>query len=122
MHSSLDPALTVGAALALGITAQAIARAINVPGIVLLLLFGVLMGPEVLGVVQPQALGEGLHTVIGLSVSVILFEGGMSLSVRRLRQSAGPIRKLITLGAAVTCVLAMLLAHYLLEFRWKTSL
>lgn len=122
MNSGLDPALTVGAALALGITAQAIARTINVPGIVLLLLFGVVMGPELLGVVQPQSLGDGLHTLIGLSVSVILFEGGMSLSVRRLRASAGPIRKLVTLGAAVTCVLAMLLAHYLLGFRWKSSL
>jgi Kef-type K+ transport system membrane component KefB len=51
------PALTLVLALAVRILAQAIARHIRVPGIVILLVAGVALGPDGLGWVQPLALG-----------------------------------------------------------------
>ncbi len=92
-HSSLaDPALTVALALGTGILAQVLARHLRIPGIVLLLAAGVLLGPDVLGIIRPAALGHALHTLVGFAVAVILFEGGMNLNLRRLRREARSIR------------------------------
>ena len=49
-----NPLLAVSLALAFGILAQAVARHLAVPGIILLLATGVVLGPEVLGLVQPS--------------------------------------------------------------------
>jgi Kef-type K+ transport system membrane component KefB len=50
MHSGTwnDPALTIAFALAAGMIAHTMARHLRVPGIVLLLATGVLLGPDVL--------------------------------------------------------------------------
>ncbi len=122
MPSAFDPALAVAVALAAGVTAQVVARLLDVPGIVLLLGLGVLLGPEVLGIVQPAALGPAMHTLVGLAVSVILFEGGMSLDLRRLRHEAGVIQRLIWLGAILTCAGGTLVARGVMGWGWKPSL
>lgn len=113
-----DPALTVALALAAGMLAQALARHLAVPGIVLLLGTGVLLGPDGLGAVRPVTLGESLHTLVGFAVAVILFEGGMNLSLDRLRREARSIRLLITLGALVTAAGGALAARLILGWDW----
>ena len=65
--------LTVGLALMGGVLAQVFARKLRIPGIVLLLITGVLLGPDVLNWVRPSTLGQSLQTVIGFAVAVILF-------------------------------------------------
>lgn len=116
-----DPALTVAIALASGMLAQALARHLKIPGIVLLLGMGILLGPDGLGAVRPGALGESLHTLVGFAVAVILFEGGMNLSLSRLRKEVRSIRQLITLGALVTAVGGTLAAHLILGWDWTLS-
>ena len=89
------PGFTVAVALLAGFLCQAVGRHLRIPGIVLLLGAGVLLGPEVLGLVQPATLGEGgegLATLVGLAVAVILFEGGLNLDIRRLRREQRPIQ------------------------------
>lgn len=113
-----DPALTLAIALAAGMAAQAVARHLRIPGIVLLLACGVILGPDVLGVVQPRGLGRALHVIVGYAVAVILFEGGLSLNIERLRREARSIRQLVTLGAAVTAVGAALAARWVLGWTW----
>jgi len=83
---------------------QLVARHLRVPGIILLLAAGVLLGPDVLGIVRPSVLGESLQTLVGFAVSIILFEGAMSLDLGKLRQQVRSIRQLVTFGAAVTAV------------------
>jgi len=97
-----DPALTFALALAAGVFAQAVAHHLRVPGIILLLLTGVALGPEFANVVRPESLGSGLQPIVGLSVAVILFEGGLQLNFGRLRREAKVIRRLITTGGLVT--------------------
>jgi NhaP-type Na+/H+ or K+/H+ antiporter len=120
MHGSSfqDPALTLAIALAAGMAAQAVARHLRVPGIVLLLACGVVLGPDALGVVQPRALGPALHAIVGYAVAVILFEGGLSLNIDRLRREARSIRQLVTVGAAVTAAGAALAARWVLGWTW----
>ncbi len=119
---SNNPALVLALALAAGIVSQILARHLRIPGIVVLLVAGVVLGPEVLGAVDPGALGHAMHDVVGFAVAVILFEGGLNLSFRRLRREAGPIRRLLTIGAAVTLVGASLATHWILGWNWSLSI
>lgn len=103
--AALDSApLAFALAMLAGVVAQAIGRHLLVPGIVVLLGVGVLLGPDVLDIVRPNALGGGLDAVVGFAVAVILFEGGMRLDVASLRKEAKVIRRLVTLGALITAV------------------
>jgi NhaP-type Na+/H+ or K+/H+ antiporter len=116
-----DPAFNVGLALATGMLAQALARHLRIPGIVLLLAAGVVLGPDLLGIVRPESLGGGLQMLVGFAVAVILFEGGMNLNLRRLRREALSIRRLATWGALVTAVGGALAARFLLDWSWTLS-
>lgn len=118
---SSSPALTVGIALAAGVIAQVAARHAQMPSIVLLLIAGVLLGPDVTGLVLPAQLGEGIHMLVGFAVAVILFEGGMNLDLRRLRAEALPIRRLVTTGALITAAGATLAAHFLMGWEWRLA-
>ncbi len=113
-----DPGLTIGLALGAGMLAQVLARHLQLPGIVLLLGMGVLLGPEVLGVVQPSSLGAGLQVLVGFAVAIILFEGGMNLDVRRLRREGRAIQQLVTIGALITAAGATLCARWILDWAW----
>jgi NhaP-type Na+/H+ or K+/H+ antiporter len=115
-------ALSAAVAMAAGVVAQALARHLSIPGIVLLLATGVLLGPEFVGVVDPAALGDALPALVGFAVAIILFEGGMSLDVRRIARRRGPIRLLVTVGALITTVGGALCARYLLGWSWRTSI
>jgi NhaP-type Na+/H+ or K+/H+ antiporter len=117
-----DPALTVAIALAAGVVAQAVAHHLRVPGIVLFLLAGVLLGPDVLGVVRPGNLGHGLELLVGFAVAIILFEGGLNLNLRRLRRQATTIRRLITVGALITAVGGAVFAHIIMGWDWRVSI
>jgi NhaP-type Na+/H+ or K+/H+ antiporter len=116
-----DPALTVAIALAVGMIAQAVARHLRIPGIVLLLALGALLGPEGVGWVQPKSLGEGLHMLVGFAVAIVLFEGGLNLRISLLRHQAGSIRRLVTWGALITAIGGALTARFVLGWEWRLS-
>ncbi len=113
--------LTIALALLAGMLAQALAWHLSMPGIVVLLIVGVLLGPEVAGVIEPDVLGPALLTLVGFAVAIVLFEGGMKLELSRLRRLARPIRRLITLGALTTTVGGTLAARFVLGWDWRPS-
>ncbi|MCA9543611.1 MAG: sodium:proton antiporter [Myxococcales bacterium] len=117
-----DPALTLGIALGAGMLAQVIARHLRLPGIVILLAMGVLLGPEVAGLIQPSALGNGLRILVGFAVAVILFEGGLNLELKHLKRQAKSIRQLVTWGALVTAIGGTVTPMLLLDWAWQPSL
>ncbi len=117
-----DPAFTVSVALAAGVIGQALAHHIRVPGIVVFLLAGVLLGPDGFGVVRPETMGHGLEMLVGLAVAVILFEGGLNLNIGRLRREAKTIRRLITVGAIVTAAGGAVLARLLMGWTWTVAI
>mgnify|MGYP001485054548 CR=1 FL=1 len=79
-----NPALTLALAMVFGMIAQITARHLRIPGIVLLLGTGIILGPTVLGIVHPASLGSALPLIVGFAVAVILFEGGMNLRLKRV--------------------------------------
>ncbi|MGB1277288.1 MAG: hypothetical protein ACPG77_16205, partial [Nannocystaceae bacterium] len=65
-HSPFDlPGVAVGFALFVGALSQVLATHLKIPGIVLLLLAGVLLGPDVADIIRPAALGGGLNVLVG---------------------------------------------------------
>ena len=112
MHDIFNsPALTLSIALAAGMTALALGAVLRVPGILLALGAGVLLGPSgPLKVVRPETLGPWLQIVVGFCVSVILFEGALSLNPRRLKRTGTPVRRLISIGALIAAGGAALVA------------
>ncbi|MEO0985463.1 MAG: cation:proton antiporter [Cyanobacteria bacterium J06639_14] len=104
-----------------GITAQVIAESLKVPSIIFLLLFGIGLGPDVMGLLHPQELGIGLEVVVSLSVALILFEGGLSLEFKELGQVSDSLRNLVTTGVFVTLVGGGMAAHWLGEFPWSLA-
>ena len=118
MHAGL----TISIALAAGVLAQSLARHLNIPSIILLLALGVALGPEVLGWVHPESMGQGLLELVDFAIAVILFEGGLNLQWSRLRRQETPIRRLVTWGAVLTLAGAGLVAHVILGWSIANSL
>ena len=112
---------TFVAAVFLGIVAQIVAHRWKLPAILPLLILGMAAGPSGFGIFDPAALGQGLEVIIHLGVAVILFEGGLSLSLDQLRKVGGPLRNLLTIGTAVTGLGGAALAHYVTDVSWSTA-
>ncbi|MBD0392535.1 MAG: cation:proton antiporter, partial [Microcoleus sp. C1-bin4] len=104
-----------------GISAQVLAAYLKVPAIVFLLLFGILAGPDCLGVLHPHLLGSGLEVMVSLCVALILFEGGLNLELRDLGKLSGSIRNLVTVGTLITLIGGGMAAHWLGEFPWPIA-
>jgi len=104
-----------------GIGAQVLADYLRLPSIVFLLLFGILLGRDGLGLVQPNLLGAGLEVIVSLSVALILFEGGLNLQLRDLNRVSGSLRNLVSFGVLITLLGGGMAAHWLGEFPWTIA-
>ena len=103
-----------------GASARLIAALSGLPGVVLLLLSGLLIGRSGLGLVEPLDLGQGLATVVGLLVSLVLFDGGLNLrlpgdTIKATVLRISVVRLLLSLGAA------LLAAHWLAGLNWSVA-
>lgn len=95
---------TLALSVAVGGILMVVAKFLKIPGIVLLLFGGVILGPEVLGLVQPATLGPALNVLVAVAVGLILFEGGLTLDISGYRSASKVIRNLLTIGVVVTWV------------------
>ena len=107
--------------LAVGFAGQLMAGLFRIPAILVLLTLGVVVGP-LTGILNPEKiLGPLLLPVVSLSVAVILFEGGLSLRLRELRDIGTVFFRLITVGVLATWSMTTIAAHHILGFRWGLS-
>lgn len=121
MEESLPITILISATVVAGIAAQVLAGYLHIPSIVLLLLFGILLGRDGLGFLVPSLLGVGLEVVVSLSVALILFEGGLNLQLGELKEVSSSLRNLVTLGVLITLMGASIAAHWLSEFPWSIA-
>ncbi|HZW63544.1 MAG TPA: sodium:proton antiporter [Flavobacteriaceae bacterium] len=119
----------------LGILAQWVAWKFKIPAILPLILIGLLVGPistlfteDGHKIIEPiwngqKGLfpGDGLYYFVSLAISIILFEGGLTLKRDEIKNVGSSITKLITIGAGITFFGAGLLAHYYFGLRWELS-
>ncbi|MEL6974230.1 MAG: sodium:proton antiporter [Bacteroidota bacterium] len=119
----------------LGIIAQWFAWRLKLPAILPLILIGLMVGPvatlyteDGTKLIEPiwngkKGLfpGEGLYNFVSLAISIILFEGGLTLKRAEISNVGPVITKLITLGTVVTFFGAGVAAHYIFELSWQIS-
>jgi NhaP-type Na+/H+ or K+/H+ antiporter len=95
--------LTAGI-IALGVVAQVLASAFEVPSIIFYLAAGIALGPEGAALITPDSFGDALPAIVGLAVAVIVFEGAFHLRLDRIREAPAATVRLVTLGAAIALV------------------
>jgi NhaP-type Na+/H+ or K+/H+ antiporter len=119
----------------LGIVAQWVAWRLKLPAILPLILIGLLVGPIATlytadgeKIIEPiwngtKGLfpGESLYYFVSLAISIILFEGGLTLKRSEIATTGPVISKLITLGSAVTFFVAGIATHYIFGLSWPMS-
>jgi len=106
----------------LGLGAQWLAWRLKVPAIVLLLPFGLAVGPG-LGWINPAAdLGSLLDPIIKVGVAVILFEGGLRLRFHELRHAGEGVARLVTVGVLLSFPLYSAAAHFVGGLAWPVAL
>ena len=96
--------------IAAGVGAQWLAARLHVPGLLLLLMTGIALGP-VTGLLRPQdVFGDLLEPLLRLAVAVVLFEGGLSLHLREARHVGPTLWRLIVSGLVLGFALVTLFA------------
>ncbi len=127
--------LELAGIIILGIIAQWVAWRLKLPAILPLILIGLLVGPiatlyteDGTKLIEPiwngtKGLfpGEGLYYFVSLAISIILFEGGLTLKRAEIKNVGPVITKLITVGSVVTFFGAGVAAHYIFGLSWQIS-
>lgn len=113
--------LAAGALLAAGLVASFVATRLRVPSLVLFLGVGMLVGSDGLGWIKFDS--YRLARTIGvISLALILFEGGLTGGLLRLRPVLGAAVSLATVGTALTAVLVGVGAAALFGFSAREGL
>lgn len=129
--------LELASIIILGILAQWVAWRMRVPAILPLILIGLCVGPLSTLVlesgeklIQPiydaneeRGLFPGayLFYFVSLAIGIILFEGGLTLKRKEIREVGAAIGRLITIGSIITFIGAGFAAHFLMNLNWSIS-
>jgi NhaP-type Na+/H+ or K+/H+ antiporter len=128
--------LELGGIIILGILAQWVAWKFKIPAILPLILIGLLVGPIAAEFLSEDGTkwiepiwngneglfpGESLFYFVSLAISIILFEGGLTLKLSEIKNVGPVITKLITLGSLVTFFGGAITAHYVFYLSWEIS-
>jgi len=127
--------LELAGIIILGILAQWSAWKLKIPAILPLILIGLAVGPiatlftaDGAKLIEPiwngeSGLfpGESLFYFVSLAISIILFEGGLTLRKGEVLNVGPVIVKLITVAVMVTFIGAAIAAYFLFDLSWQIS-
>ncbi|MBC8756950.1 sodium:proton antiporter [Kordia sp. YSTF-M3] len=128
--------LELAGIIILGILAQWVAWKLKIPAILPLILIGLLVGPIAAEYLSEDGTkwiepiwngekglfpGESLFYFVSLAISIILFEGGLTLKRSEIKNVGPVITKLITLGSTITFFGAAIVAHLTFGLSWELS-
>ncbi|KEZ92476.1 MULTISPECIES: cation:proton antiporter [Nonlabens] len=128
--------LELAGIIILGILAQWMAWRFKIPAILPLIIIGLLVGPiaslyteDASKLIEPiwngqQGLfpGESLFYFVSLAISIILFEGGLTLKKEEILNTGPVIGKLISVAVIITFAGAGVAAHYIFGLSWEIAL
>tara|TARA_R110001583_G_scaffold173582_2_gene327670 strand:+ start:26990 stop:28807 length:1818 start_codon:yes stop_codon:yes gene_type:complete len=127
--------LELAGIIILGIIAQWVAWKFKIPAILPLILIGLFVGPvstlisadgskwiePVWNGTEGLFPGERLFNFVSLAISIILFEGGLTLKKEEILNVGPSIVKLISLGSLITFLGAGIAAHFIFDLSWAIS-
>jgi len=128
--------LELAGIIILGILAQWTGWKLKLPAILPLIIIGLLVGPiSTIYTVDGTKLlepiwngtkglfpGQSLYYFVSLAISIILFEGGLTLKKDEILNVGPVILKLITLAVVITFFGAGIATHYIIGLSWEMSL
>ena len=117
-----DILLTLSLLLGAALAARFVASLIRVPEILVLVLFGALLGPELLDVVDVPLDSIGAQLLFTLGVSLILFYGGLNLSLDVLQRVWVGLGMLVVPGVLLTALVTGVVAHLAFDLSWTAAL
>jgi len=127
----------------LGIGAQWLAWRLQRPAIVLMAIAGLIFGPMVAWILtlpfvqeyewlrstlntfhlDPEKdFGELYRPMVGIAVAIILFEGGLNLRFKDLRDATHAVTRMVLVAAPIAWVLGASAAHYIVGLEWDISI
>jgi potassium/hydrogen antiporter len=116
-----DVLLTLSLLLIAALVARLLAALLRVPEILLLVVLGALLGPSVLDVVDVPFESLGAQLMFTLGVSMILFYGGLTLSLPLLRKVWISLGMLAVPGILITTLVVGVAAHFAFDLPWTSA-
>jgi potassium/hydrogen antiporter len=116
-----DVLLTLSLLLIAALVARLLASLLRVPEILLLVALGALLGPSVLDVVDVPFESLGAQLMFTLGVSMILFYGGLTLSLPLLRKVWISLGMLAVPGILITTLVVGTAAHFAFDLPWSSA-
>jgi len=93
----------------------------RLPAIIFLLMAGIFAGP-VLHILDPrEILGQLFFPFVSLSVSIILFEGSLTLKFREILGLTKVVRNMLTFGLLITWLITSVATRYLIGISWDLA-
>ena len=117
-----DVLLTLSLLLSGALAARFLASLLRVPEILLLVAVGALLGPSALDVIDVPLRSIGAQLIFTLGVSLILFYGGLNLSVTVLRRVWVGLGMLVIPGVVLTALVTGAAAHFAFGLSWSAAL
>jgi cell volume regulation protein A len=106
--------LVAGALLAAGLLASLVARRVRLPGLVLFLAVGMLLGTDGIGGIDFS--NYRLAQTVGIiALALILFEGGLSAGFEEIRPVLRPALSLATVGTLITALITGFISAWVLD-------
>ena len=117
-----DVLLTLSLLLIGALVARLVASLLRIPEILVLVAAGALLGPSVLDVVDVPFESLGAQLIFTLGVSLILFYGGLNLSLPLLRKVWVALGLLVVPGVIITTLVVGVAAHLAFDLPWSAAL
>jgi cell volume regulation protein A len=111
-----------GLILAVGTVTGLLAQKLKVPDVAVFLLAGILIGPQVLGLIDIKAESAVNQIFLLFGASYILFDSGASLRLNVLKQVWITILIISTVGVVITAAITALAAHLVLGAPWIVAM
>jgi cell volume regulation protein A len=117
-----DVILTLSLLLSAALAARFLASLLRVPEMLILVAVGALLGNSALDVIDVPLDSIGAQLLFTLGVSLILFYGGLNLSLPVLRRVWVSLGLLVVPGVVITAVITGVVAYTVFDLSWSGAL
>ncbi|KLU61322.1 K(+)/H(+) antiporter NhaP [Peptococcaceae bacterium CEB3] len=109
-------------AIVSGVIAVKFSQKIKVPDTVLFIFIGIIVGPEILGVVNFQQFPAGGQFILTFGAAYILYDGGREIRLKVLNQVKISVALLATLGVIISAFVTGYVSGLLLHLDFLSAL
>lgn len=117
-----NPTTVFVIAVLIAVITQMVSARMKFPPIFLWLVAGMALGPYGLHLLHPESIEPAMHTLIELGLAIILFEGGLNLNLKSLKEHGWIVGRLLILGPLMTMAIGGAAIQFLTGISWPMAL